>query len=166
MSPRVVSVAPVSRMMPDALSGARFREGHIHVALDVRDRARKLAADQVHLAQLFDAWAKLIDVPVRKDIAKQVTGVDQADQGDVARIGDVVGEQHVASAQLDLALGLLVAPRAKGPDRSPLTPIQGVAPAAEDPGETSILPLHDAVLDELYQRLLADAIRVLGRGAP
>ena len=72
------------------LEGARSREGHLHVVLNVRDRARKLAADQIQLAQLLDARAKLIDVPVRKDIAKQVTGVDQANQGDVARIWDVV----------------------------------------------------------------------------
>ena len=77
------------RMMLDALSGARSRESHLHVVLNVRDRARKLAADQVHLAQLLDARAKLIDIPLRKDIAKQVTGVDQANQGDFARVGDV-----------------------------------------------------------------------------
>ena len=95
--------------------------------------SRKLAADQVQLAQLLDARAKLIDVPVRKHIAKQVTGVDQTNQGDAARIGDVVGEQHVANAQLDLALGLAVAPGAKGPDETPLSPIQDAAPGAEGP---------------------------------
>ena len=88
--PWIVSVALVSRMMPDALSRLHSREGRLYVALNVRDSARQLAADQVHLSQLPDARAKPFDVSVRKDIAKQVTGVDQANQGDVARIGDVV----------------------------------------------------------------------------
>ena len=64
---------------------------------------------------------------------------------------------------INLAIGLLIAPYAEGPDKSPLSPIQDAATGVEGPDETSIPPIQDAALDEPYQRLLAEIIRILGR---
>ena len=44
------------------------------------------------------------DLVRRQDEAQQPAGIDQADQHDVARVGDFVGQQHLAQARLDLAL--------------------------------------------------------------
>ena len=98
------SLSSLRRVAREKLGSVRrFRKSRHDGMPDIGDRAGQFAADQVHRAELIDARANLLDLPVGKDLAKQVAGIYQPDQGDIPGIGDVVGEQRVPNAQLDLA---------------------------------------------------------------
>ena len=71
---------------------------------DLGDGAGHCLADQIHLAELLDPGAGLLDLIGGQYQPEQIAGVDQADQHDVARIGYFVGQQDLAQPRLDLAL--------------------------------------------------------------
>ena len=68
----------------------------VNIVLDVRDRARKLAADQVHFAHVLDALVAVLHLPFGEDVSQDAAGVDESYLRYVAGVGNIVGEQHVA----------------------------------------------------------------------
>ena len=82
-----------------------------------------------------------------EQLLEDVARVGEADDGHVARVRNVVAEQHAHDAQLDLALGPAVDHR--------------VAPRLEDPEEAVVAALEDAALDQPGERLVLDRVGVL-----
>ena len=81
-------------------------------------------------------------LPFREYVAEDVAGVHKTDQGDVPRVGHIIGQQHVLHAQLDLAFD---------------APVDGgIAPGTENPQELLVLGLENAAFDEAVHGLLAD----------
>src|SRR5437773_3642071 len=109
-----------------AKSALKNRRGRVlDDKADFGDRTRHRLADQIHLAELLDAGGRLIDLLGCQHEAQEVARVDQADQHDIARIGDFVGQEDLAEPRLDLALLGVVD--------------HGIAPGWEDPQKTAVL---------------------------
>ena len=93
-------------------------------ALDIGDGAGHFATDQVQLADLLEARLNPVDLPLRVDRSQDVAAVDEADERDIAGVGNLVREQYVRDTLLRLLLDLAVDGR--------------VAAGAEDPEELSL----------------------------
>src|SRR4051812_6449575 len=63
---------------------------------DFADRLRHRLADQVEAGQLFDPLPPQRDLVEAQHEAEQPAGVDQAEQDDIARIRDLIGQDQLA----------------------------------------------------------------------
>ena len=106
---------------------------------DVADGLGHGLADEVELAHLFDAGGGLLKLAPGEELLEDAAGVGEADDHDVAGVGDLVAEEHAHDAELHLALGLTVD--------------HGVAPGAKDPEEAVFLALEDAEGDQAGEGL-------------
>ena len=80
----------------------------------LRDRSGQGAADQVHLADELDALFRLV-VKFEYE-AKDVARIDEADNDDISRIGNLVGEDDPADTRLyELARSALLRPAVQFP---------------------------------------------------
>ena len=71
---------------------------------DLGDRAGDRLADQVEPRQRFDPRPGPRDLLGRQYQIEQPAGIDQADQHDIARIGNLVGQEQLTQPRPDLAL--------------------------------------------------------------
>ena len=71
---------------------------------DFGDRPGDRLTDQVEAAELLDPGFRLRDLVGAEHEAQEIARLDQADQHDVARIGNLVRQQQLAQPRLDLAL--------------------------------------------------------------
>ena len=117
----------------------------------VLDRGGDRTADQVHPADGIDALLGLL-VELEHD-AEDVARIDQADDDDVPRVGDLVGEQRLDDARLDeLADGALL-----GGAGQLLVPSRG----RQGP-EIAVVMLQDSQPDQPVERLVDDPLRPAG----
>ncbi len=77
------------RNLPGKGRTSKGRAGEV-----LRDRSGQGAADQVHLADELDALLRLV-VELEYE-TKDVAGIDEADDDDISRIGNLVGEDDPA----------------------------------------------------------------------
>ena len=116
--------------------------------LDIGDCPGHLAADQVHLADLLDARLDPVDFSLREDRLQDVAAIDEADEGDITRVWNLIREQHVRDALLRLLLDLAVDGR--------------IAAGAKDPEELLFPTLQNAALHQLFQRGRPNRLVVAG----
>src|SRR3954447_22398586 len=108
---------------------------------DFADRLRHRLTDQVEASQLFDPRSPRGDLVEAQDEAEQPARVDQAQQDDIARIRDLVGQDQLAQPRPDLALLGVVYDR--------------VPPGMEDPEKPALLLAQHAFFYEPFQRDVA-----------
>ena len=120
-----------------------------HRPLD--DRGDRVAGERLR-AKLGDALPRALQLARRHDLLEAAAGIDQADEGDVARRGALAVRQHVREAGPQVVIGGGVEHRVAGgaQDPEPAVPLDGEDAAGHQPVEGRVEDLVRARRRSLY----------------